>query len=62
MPKTLEIKDAKTVKAEIQYYFSINENARFVRRIDIILMICNGHSINYVAHLFNTNPTTVQRW
>jgi transposase len=62
MPKVLQIEDVERVKAEIQDYFSVNEDARFVRRLDVILLICNDHQINYVAGLFEMNPTTVQRW
>ena len=62
MPKVLEIEDVDRVKAEIQDYFSVNEDARFVRRLDVILLICNDHPINYAAGLFEMNPTTVQRW
>jgi transposase len=40
----------------------VNEDARFVRRLDVILLICNEHPINYVAGLFEISPTTVQRW
>ena len=62
MPKVLEIKDVERVTVEIQDYFSVNEDARFVRRLDVILLVCNDHPINYVAGLFEMNPTTVQRW
>ena len=62
MPKVLHIKDVERVKAEIQEHFSVNEDARFVRRLDCMLLICNDHSINYVAGLFEYDPTTVQRW
>ena len=49
MPKVLQIKEIEKVKAEIQNYFTVNEDARFVRRLDVIALICNGHAINYVA-------------
>lgn len=62
MPKILQIKDLEKIKAEIQNYFTVNEDARFVRRIDVIALICNGHAVNYVAGLFGINSTTVQRW
>lgn len=62
MPRVLQIKEVERVKAEIQDYFSVNEDARFVRRLDVVLLICNDHPINYVASLFEMNPTTVQRW
>ena len=62
MPKVLQIKDIEKVKNEIQTYFNANEDARFVRRIDVVALICNGHALNYVAGLFGLNSTTVQRW
>ena len=62
MPKVLEIKNVEQAKKELNDYFSTNEDARFVRRLDIIALVCNKHPIDYVAGLFNINPTTVQRW
>ena len=62
MPKVLKIKDVDKVKSEIAIFFSVNEDARYVRRLDVITLICNDHPVNYVADLFGINPTTVQRW
>ena len=62
MPKTLEIKNVDQVKSDLKKFFTVNEDARFVRRLDVILLICNDHPINYAAGLFEMNPTTVQRW
>jgi transposase len=62
MPKVLKIKDVEEIKAEIQNHFSVDEDARFVRRLDVALLLCNKHSINNVADLFDINPTTIQRW
>jgi len=62
MPKVIEIKNVEQIKKEISNFFSVNEDARFVRRLDIIALICDKHPINYVADLFGINPTTVQRW
>jgi len=62
MPKLLKIKNVDRLKKEITNFFSINEDARFVRRLDVIALICNDHPITYVADLFDINPTTVQRW
>ena len=62
MPKILKVKKFETIKKELQDYFSVHEDARFVRRLDIISLICEGHAINYVAKLFGINTTTVQRW
>ena len=62
MPKILKIKDPKRVKAEIQEYFGRYEDARFVRRLDVILLICEGNKLSYVTELFKVDATTVQRW
>ena len=62
IPKILQIRDVKSVKEEIQRHFFFNEDARFVRRLDVISLICDGHSTNCVARLFGFHPTTVQRW
>ena len=42
MPKVLKIKNVWKVKDEIQNYFSINEDARFVRRLDVVSLIFDG--------------------
>ena len=62
MPKKLTIENADQIKREINNYFAADEDARFVRRLDVIALICNEHPIDYVANLFGLNPTTVQRW
>ena len=62
MPKLLEIQNVEQIKKQINNFFSVNEDARFVRRLDVIALICNKHPLNYVADLFGINPTTVQRW
>ena len=62
MPRILQIKEIEKVKSEIQNYFNASEDARFVRRLVVIALVCDGHSINNVAELFGINSTTVQRW
>jgi transposase len=62
MPKVLKIKDPEGVKERIHDFFSSNDDARFLRRLDVILLICDGHPLPYVAQLFQIDPTTVQRW
>ena len=49
MPKVLTIKNVDQVKNKIKSFFSAHEDARFVRRLDIIALLCNGHHIHYVA-------------
>ena len=43
----LEIKNIEQIKKDINNFFSINEDARFVRRLDIIALICNRHQLNF---------------
>jgi len=62
MPKILHVKDPEEVMAKAQEFFASNEDARFVRRLDVILLLCDGHPLPYVAQLFQMNPTTIQRW
>jgi transposase len=62
MPKVLKIKNVDQVRNKINNFFSANEDARFVRRLDVIALICDDHPIHYAASLFGINPTTVQRW
>lgn len=48
------------VNEQIHTYFSFNKDARFVRRLDALSLICDGHLISYVADLFKINNTTIQ--
>jgi hypothetical protein len=41
MPKTIKIKNVEQIKKQIKDYFTINEDARFVRRLDVIILIKN---------------------
>jgi transposase len=62
MPKKLEILDKEGLKESLQSYFSTHESARFVRRLDVLLLLCNGHTPRVVAKIYKLNPTTIQRW
>jgi len=62
MPKKLEIKDVEGVKAKIQEYFSSNTDARFTHRLDLIILLCNGHSVTEVSKLYGVNRGTIRRW
>lgn len=62
MPRLLRIQNADEVKSEAQRLFSTNEDARFVRRIDLMLLICDKYPLGYVSQLFGMNSTTIQRW
>lgn len=61
MPKVLFIQDVEKVRAELADYFASNEDARYVRRLDMLLLLCDHHSIPSVAGLFKVDPTTLQR-
>jgi len=56
MPKVVKIKNIDQVTYKINNFFSAHEDARFVRRLDVIALICNDHPIHYVAGLFGINP------
>ena len=62
MPKILKIKDPEKVREEIAKHISSSADARFVRRLDVILLVLNGHPARFAASIFGINPTTVQRW
>jgi len=62
MPKKLEIKDVDGVKARIREYFSSNIDARFAHRLDLIILLCNGHSVTEVSKLYGVNRGTIRRW
>ncbi|MCD6586213.1 MAG: helix-turn-helix domain-containing protein [Desulfobacteraceae bacterium] len=52
----------KTIKAEIQSHFSVDKDARFVHRFDVVLLLCNEQSTRKVADIFEINAITIQRW
>lgn len=62
MPKVLFIKDVEKVRVELAGYFTNHEDARFVRRLDMLALLCDHHPIPYVAKLFQVHPTTLERW
>ena len=61
MPKVIKIKNVEKDKTEIQNHFSANKDARFVRRLYVIALICNGHALNYLGDLFSINATKIKR-
>ena len=62
MPKKLVIKDVEVVKERIKEYFSSNIDARFAHRLDLIILLCNGHSLTKVPKLYGVNRGTLRRW
>ncbi len=62
MPKQLKIKDVEAIKAQAKELFSKEEEARFVHRLDIIILVTEGLPIRKVAVLYKMNPSTIQRW
>ncbi len=62
MAKLLSVSNTDEIKKEAFKLFSSNAQARFIRRVDIICLLCSGHSLPFVSSLFNINKTTIQRW
>lgn len=62
MPKILNINNAEQIKEQIKKKFSSEKDVRFIRKLDILLLICEGYSIPYVAKIFGYKDTTIQRW
>ena len=62
MPKKLAIKDAEGVKERIKEYFSLNEDARLTHKLDIIVLLCNGHRVTEVSRLYGVDRGTIRRW
>lgn len=62
MPSVLEIFESDKIKEEGRKFFAANEDARFVHRLDVILLICDNHNISKTSALYNINPSTIQRW
>lgn len=53
MPKILKNKDPEWVKEKAQEYIGSNEDARFIRRLDMILLICDSHPLPHAAEVPN---------
>lgn len=62
MPKKLKIKDVEGVKEKVREYFSYNIDARFAHKLDLIILLCNGHSNKEVSELYGVNRATIHRW
>ncbi|MFW5837845.1 MAG: helix-turn-helix domain-containing protein [Desulfovibrionaceae bacterium] len=58
----LTIADPDGIKLEAKQFFATSPEARFARRLDAILLVCDGHPVPYVSKIFGLNPTTIQRW
>lgn len=62
MPKKLKIKDVEVVKESVREYLSSNIEGRFAHRLDLIILLCNGHSVTEVSKLYGVNRATLHRW
>ena len=62
VPRMLTISDPEGVKLEAKKFFASSPEARFARRLDAVLLVCEGHPVPQVSNLFGLNPTTIQRW
>jgi transposase len=61
VPKILSIKRQEELREGIKRYLSTHEEARFVRRLDLLLLLSSGQSISNVSRVFGVSPVTVQR-
>lgn len=62
MPKKLCIVREEELKRGANEYLSTHEEARFVRRIDLLVLLCSGQSISFVSKAYGINKSTIHRW
>lgn len=62
MPKILLIGCQEELREGIRRYLSTHEEARFVRRMDMLLLLCSGQSISFVSKTYGISSVTLQRW
>ena len=60
--KKLEIADADVMRIAIQQEIQRSDEARYDHRLHGLLLVTGGQSCRQVAHLFDEDPRTVQRW
>lgn len=60
MKKNLKLKEA--IQLEIKNVFKSSEDARFVRKIDILALIADGNKITSVSNLFKTSRMSITNW
>lgn len=47
---------------KIQNYFKKSEDAKFIRRLDIMNLVLNGTRVQQVAELYNIHRSTIYSW
>ncbi|HSA05827.1 MAG TPA: helix-turn-helix domain-containing protein [Candidatus Gastranaerophilales bacterium] len=60
MKNGLKLKE--TVQKEIKNVFKSSESARFIRKIDILALVSNGHHITSVSKLFKISRMSISNW
>lgn len=60
MKNNLKLKEA--LQKEIKNVFKSSENARFVRKIDILALVADGNKITSIAKLFKTSRMSITNW
>lgn len=60
MKKNLRLKEV--VQKEIKNVFKKSEDARFVRKIDILALVSDGNQITAISKLFKTSRMSITNW
>jgi transposase len=60
MKNGLKLKEA--VQKEIKNVFKSSENARLIRKIDILALVSNGNHITSVSKLFKISRMSISNW
>jgi transposase len=50
------------VGAQIKDVFKSSEDARFVRKIDVLALVCQGNSIKSISELFKISRMSITTW
>jgi transposase len=62
MPKKLLISRQEELREGTKRYLSTHEEARFVRRLDLLLLISSGEKVSHLSKVYGISPVTMQRW
>jgi transposase len=60
--RKLQIENADVMRLAIQQEIGRSEESRYDHRLHGLLLVTTGQSCGQVAHLFDEDATTVQRW
>ena len=52
----------KELREKIRETFSVSEDARFVRRLDVLSVVLDGNPVDKVAIMFSINRSSVFKW